>query len=169
MRVFLLILIALIVGSAAGSMSSWFLLKEPQPLAVATANTAVPVSNAELGAPENDREQAIREQIERETETRSRAEGTGGVLEQQARQRQTMQSQSEDVPTVTAPVSVEPASVNRATNGAANGLPAAPATKSAAPLEPVKDSSNYVLPIGIGLIAAIVGFLVANRVVSQDI
>lgn len=169
MRVFLLILIALIVGSAAGSMSSWFLLKEPQPLAVANANTAVPVSNAGVTAPGTDEEREAREAIERETEARANTEGKAGVLEQRAQQTETLQTQVQDAPPVTAPAAVEPPSVEKATNRAAVGRPPVTPTKAAAPVEPGKDGPNYALPIGIGLIAAIGAFLVANRVISQDI
>ena len=167
MRVFLLILIALIVGSAAGSMSSWFLLKEPQPLAVATANTAVPGSSAPLATPLTEQEREAREAIERETALRSKTDGSAGILEQQARQTKSMQSQVQDAPAVTAPA--EPPTVEKATNAAPNGRPPVPADRAVAPVEQPKDGPNYVLPIGIGLIAAIVAFLVANRVVSQDI
>jgi hypothetical protein len=168
-RVFLLILIALIVGSAAGSMSSWFLLREPQPLATAAGNTAIPASNAALLATVNDEEREAREAIQREADARTKTEGQGGVLAQQARQTESLREQVEDAPPVTAPATVEPPSVDRATNRAAVGRPPVTATKAAAPVEPGKDGPNYVLPIGIGVIAAIVAFLVANRVVSQDI
>ncbi len=172
MRIFLLILIALIVGSAAGSMSSWFLLKDPQPLATATGNTAVPASNAVVAAPVNDEAREAREAreaIEREAEARARTEGKSGVLAQQAQKTGSLQASVEDAPPVTAPASNEPSSVERATNRAAAGRPPVSATNAAAPLEPGKEGPNYVLPIGIGLIAAIAAFLVANRVVSQDI
>lgn len=169
MRVLLLILIALIVGSAAGSMSSWFLLKEPQPPATPNANIAVPVSNAVVTAPASDEEREAREAIERETEARSKTEGKAGVLEQRAQETETLKSQVQDAPPVTAPAAVEPSSVEKATNRSSAGRPPVTATKAAAPVEPGKDGQNYALPIGIGLIAAIGAFLVANRVISQDI
>lgn len=150
-------------------MSSWFLLKDPQPLATATGNTAVPASNAVVAAPVDDEAREARAAIEREAESRARTEGKSGVLEQQAQQTGSLRASVEDAPPVTAPASVEPSSVERATNRAAVGRPPVSATNAAAPLEPGKEGPNYVLPIGIGLIAAIAAFLVANRVVSQDI
>lgn len=171
MRVFLLILIAIVVGSAAGSMASWFLLATPQPVAVAVANANAPApvpENVALAVPANDEEKEAREAILREAEARSKEDA--GVLAQQARRSETLKEQVQDAPPVTAalePSSVDTATDPNATNAAVPVARPKPSTSNAA--EPVRESPNYVMPIAIGLIAGIIALIVANRVVSQDI
>lgn len=171
MRVFLLFLIAIVVGSAAGSMSSWFLVSDPQPLAVATnvapdraqpANAPRPL-DAAPSAGETSAESSGRP---------SRPAGGGDSLEQQAREMERMRQREEQAQEAAAvePPTVVPATPPSVANDATNAMPSnRPARASVAPVEPARETSQYILPVGIGLIAAIVAFLAANRLLSHDI
>lgn len=167
MRILLLLLIAIVAGSAAGSMYSWFLVSEPLPLATATSNandsTATgAASPAPVPAGTGVRSVAT-EMPAVETDSRQGAAGQQGVLGQQAQKSDALRAEAEKAQPVTADAPpVAPAAA-----------PTPPVNRSAvaapAPAEPAKEGTNYAFPIGIGLITAILAYIVANRIVSNDI
>lgn len=162
MRIFVVFFIAIVAGSAAGSATSWFMAKDttkPAPV-----SNAVPVANVAIATPVEDTSaQEARQDIERQAEAQSRASGGSTVLQQEARQKAAQQSDVAAEGRQT-PV-VEPPTVERA--APAN---VAPVTNAAPPpVERVKESTNYALPIAVGVLVALVGFVLANRFVSQDL
>lgn len=146
-------------------MASWFLVSEPQPLATAS-NAEVQKATGEAPPAEFDR--ATGGTATAEPTARPRPSGGGDSLDQQAREMERMRLLAEKEQEATA---VEPPTVESPTPVAAANPAAAnrPAKSVAAPVEPARETSTYVLPIGIGLIAAIAAFIAANRLLSADI
>ncbi|MBK6315366.1 MAG: hypothetical protein IPF53_13980 [Blastocatellia bacterium] len=166
MRILLLLLIAIVAGSAAGSMYSWFLVSEPLPLATATSNANDSTASSAASpttVPAGSGVRSVASEMPVETDSRQGAAGQQGVLGQQAQKSDALRAEAEKAQPVTAD----------APPAAPAAAPQPPVNRSAVaappPAAPAKEGTNYALPIGIGLITAILAYIVANRIVSNDI
>ena len=98
MRILLLLLIAIVAGSAAGSMYSWFLVSEPLPLATATANANDSTASSAASpttVPAGSGVRSVASEMPVETDSRQGAAGQQGVLGQQAQKSDALRAEAE--------------------------------------------------------------------------